>query len=122
MKNSGQQPWVSPLKKIPSVLVPIVRAQENHYGQILNPTRWWGRFPFLFWLIAFFVGFLERKKSAISPTTRALVMTRVSQQCECDFCIDANSLSLSANLAKRPLQNLLRWWHFKICLRDLILL
>lgn len=100
-------------------------------------------------------------------------MTRVSQQCECDFCIDANSLrlaqrsgsldkvmsvyhwqeadcfddqeraalayadgmtatppsidealnlSLSAILAKRPLQNLLRWWHFKICLRDLILL
>jgi alkylhydroperoxidase family enzyme len=95
VKNSGQQPWVSPLKKIPSVLVPIVRAQEKHYGQILNPTRWWGRFPFLFWLIAFFVGFLERKKSAISPTMRALVMTRVSQQCECDFCIDANSLRLA---------------------------
>ncbi|MDN6652235.1 MAG: carboxymuconolactone decarboxylase family protein, partial [Enterobacterales bacterium] len=47
MKNNDNQPWISPLKKIPTVLTPIVRAQEKHYGQILNPTRWWGRFPFL---------------------------------------------------------------------------
>jgi len=95
VKNNDNQPWISPLKKIPTVLTPIVRAQEKHYGQILNPTRWWGRFPFLFWLVAFFVGFLERRGSGVTPTVRALVMTRVSQQCDCAFCIDANSLRLA---------------------------
>lgn len=62
MKNNDNQPWISPLKKIPTVLTPIVRAQEKHYGQILNPTRWWGRFPFLFWLVAFFRWFFGKKR------------------------------------------------------------
>lgn len=69
--------------------------QQKHFGSVLNPTRWWGRFPFLFWLVALFVGFLERRRAKIDPVVRSLVMTRVSQQCCCEFCIDANSLRLA---------------------------
>jgi alkylhydroperoxidase family enzyme len=69
--------------------------QKKHFGSVLNPTRWWGRFPYLFWLVALFVGFLERRRSGIDPIVRSLVMTRVSQQCCCEFCIDANSLRLA---------------------------
>ena len=93
IKNSS--PWVAPLKKLPSSLRPIISMQEKHFGAVLNPTRWWGRFPYLFWLVALFVGFLERRRSGINPVVRSLVMTRVSQQCCCEFCIDANSLRLA---------------------------
>ena len=93
IKNSS--PWVTPLKKLPASLRPIISMQEKHFGAVLNPTRWWGRFPYLFWLVALFVGFLERRRSGIDPVVRSLVMTRVSQQCCCEFCIDANSLRLA---------------------------
>jgi alkylhydroperoxidase family enzyme len=90
-----RQPWVPPLGKIPTSLAPIVKMQKKHYGEVLNPTRWWGRMPRLFWLVALFVGWLERKKARLSPELRAMLMTRVSQQCHCAFCIDANSLRLA---------------------------
>ena len=93
MKN--QQSWIPPLSNIPSSLAPIVMMQKKHYGEILHPTRWWGRMPRLFWLVALFVGWLERKKARLTPELRALLMTRVSQQCHCAFCIDANSLRLA---------------------------
>jgi Uncharacterized conserved protein len=91
----NHQPWVPPLSHIPSSLTPIVTMQKKHYGDVLYPTRWWGRMPRLFWLVALFVGWLERKKALLDPTLRALLMTRVSQQCHCAFCIDANSLRLA---------------------------
>lgn len=87
--------WVPPLARLPRALAPIARMQKKHYGQILNPTRWWGRMPRLFWLVALFVGWLERKNGIIDPALRALLMTRVSQRCSCAFCIDANSLRLA---------------------------
>ena len=93
MKN--QQPWVQPLEKLPLSLKPIVAMQQKHYGAVLNPTRWWGRMPRLFWLVALFVGYIERKNARLEPTLRALLMTRVSQQCDCAFCVDANSLRLA---------------------------
>lgn len=89
------QPWVSPLTHIPSSLKPLVATQKKHYGDVLHPTRWWGRMPFLFWLVALFVGFLERKRARLTPVMRALLMTRVSQVCHCAFCVDANSLRLA---------------------------
>lgn len=92
MKN--QQPWVLPLSQLPLSLKPLVAMQQKHYGSVLNPTRWWGRMPRLFWLVALFVGYLERRKARLEPTLRALLLTRVSQQCDCAFCIDANSLRL----------------------------
>lgn len=93
MKN--HQSWVPPLSQIPTSLSPIVMMQKKHYGEVLYPTRWWGRMPRLFWLVALFVGWLERKKGRLAPELRALLMTRVSQQCHCAFCIDANTLRLA---------------------------
>ncbi|KFC09433.1 putative carboxymuconolactone decarboxylase [Trabulsiella guamensis ATCC 49490] len=93
MKNDS--PWVAPLQQLPVSLKPIAAMQQKHYGAVLNPTRWWGRMPRLFWLVALFVGFLERRRSPLVPELRALLMTRISQVCHCDFCIDANSLRLA---------------------------
>ncbi|HKN02780.1 MAG TPA: carboxymuconolactone decarboxylase family protein [Buttiauxella sp.] len=95
MTTKNSTPWVPPLDALPASLRPIVAMQKKHFGSVLNPTRWWGRFPYLFWLVALFVGFLERRRSGIDPVMRSLVMTRVSQQCCCEFCIDANSLRLA---------------------------
>lgn len=92
---SQDNPWVAPLKAIPLVLRPLTALQQRHFGQVLNPTRWWGRMPFLFWLVALFVGYLERRSSRLAPLTRAMVMTRVSQRCHCAFCIDANGLKVA---------------------------
>ena len=87
--------WVAPIESLPASLKPIAVMQKKHFGAVLNPTRWWGRMPFLFWLVALFVGFLERKKARLTPVMRALLMTRVSQVCHCAFCVDANSLRLA---------------------------
>ncbi|QIX98220.1 carboxymuconolactone decarboxylase family protein [Cedecea sp. FDAARGOS_727] len=95
MMESKRAAWIAPLKVLPKILRPIVAMQEKHFGAPLNPTRWWGRLPYLFWLVALFVGFLERRRAKLDPVTRSLVMTRVSQQCSCEFCIDANSLRLA---------------------------
>lgn len=93
MKN--RTPWVPALTRLPRSLTPIIHLQKKHYGDVLYPTRWWGRMPRLFWLVALFVGWLERKNGQLDPVLRALLMTRVSQQCRCEFCIDANSLRLA---------------------------
>lgn len=110
MKNP--QSWVPPLSKIPASLVPITRMQIKHYGDVLYPTRWWGRMPRLFWLVALFVGWLERKKARLSPELRAMLMTRVSQQCHCAFCIDANTLRLAQRCdALEKVQAVAQWQH-----------
>ncbi|MBM3070772.1 carboxymuconolactone decarboxylase family protein [Enterobacter sp. RHBSTW-00994] len=87
--------WVAPVKHLPVSVKPIAAMQQKHFGAVLNPTRWWGRMPRLFWLVALFVGFLERRAARVSPELRSLLMTRVSQLCHCAFCIDANSLRLA---------------------------
>jgi len=87
--------WVTPIESVPASLKPIAAMQQKRFGAVLNPTHWWGRMPRLFWLVALFVGFLERRKARLSPVLRSLLMTRVSQLCHCAFCIDANSLRLA---------------------------
>ena len=87
--------WVAPIESLPASLKPIAVMQKKHFGAVLNPTRWWGRMPRLFWLVALFVGFLERRRARLTPVLRSLLMTRVSQLCHCAFCIDANSLRLA---------------------------
>ncbi|MGK3196237.1 carboxymuconolactone decarboxylase family protein [Enterobacter ludwigii] len=87
--------WVDPIATLPVSIKPIAAMQKKHFGAVLNPTRWWGRMPRLFWLVALFVGFLERRHARLSPVLRSLLMTRVSQLCHCAFCIDANSLRLA---------------------------
>lgn len=87
--------WVQPVESLPVSVKPIAAMQKKHFGAVLNPIRWWGRMPRLFWLVALFVGFLERRQARLSPVLRSLLMTRVSQLCHCAFCIDANSLRLA---------------------------
>lgn len=107
--------WVQPLTSLPLSLKPIAAMQQKHYGAVLNPTRWWGRMPRLFWLVALFVGYLERKKARLDPGLRALLMTRVSQQCECAFCIDANSLRLAQRSgAMAKVQEVAQWRDFAL--------
>jgi len=102
--------WVQPVKSLPASLKPIAVMQKKHFGVVLNPTRWWGRMPRLFWLVALFVGFLERKKARLNPALRALLMTRISQLCHCAFCIDANSLRLAERCdARDKVQAVSEW-------------
>ena len=93
MKESST--WVEPIPTLPASVKPIAAMQRNHFDAVLTPTRWWGRMPRLFWLVALFVGFLERRNARLTPQLRSLLMTRVSQLCHCAFCIDANSLRLA---------------------------
>ncbi|QMR77859.1 carboxymuconolactone decarboxylase family protein [Enterobacter sp. RHBSTW-00175] len=103
--------WVAPLKNLPVSLKPIAAMQKKHYGAVLNPTRWWGRMPRLFWLVALFVGFLERRDARLNPVLRSLLMTRVSQICHCDFCIDANSLRLAERCGAMDKVQAVSHWH-----------
>ncbi len=103
--------WVSPINNIPASLKPIAAVQKKHFGAVLNPTRWWGRMPRLFWLVALFVGFLERRSARLSPVLRSLLMTRVSQLCHCAFCIDANSLRLAERAGALDKVQAVSDWH-----------
>lgn len=87
--------WLKPLSRLPLSLRPLAAMQRRHFGQVLNPLRYWGRLPFLFWLVALFYGYLERRRTRLPPELSALLMTRISQLCQCEFCIDANSLRLA---------------------------
>ncbi|HCS3331228.1 TPA: carboxymuconolactone decarboxylase family protein, partial [Shigella flexneri] len=49
-----------PLSKIPFILRPQAWLHRRHYGEVLSPIRWWGRIPFIFYLVSMFVGWLER--------------------------------------------------------------
>lgn len=48
-----------PLSKIPFILRPQTWLHRRHYGEVLSPIRWWGRIPFIFYLVSMFVGWLE---------------------------------------------------------------
>lgn len=74
---------------------PLLWLQKRHFGNILNPAKLWGRKPVLFWLVALFFGYLDRKKSPINAVMRSLVCVRVSQLNNCAFCVDANGMKLA---------------------------
>ncbi|MCH9689177.1 MAG: carboxymuconolactone decarboxylase family protein [Gammaproteobacteria bacterium] len=91
-------------------LKPFFWNQKRKYGQHLEPAKVWAMVPTLFILVASVYGFLDRKKSPISPALRSLISVRVSQINGCEFCVDLNS----ANLMKRThseekIQHLLEW-------------
>jgi AhpD family alkylhydroperoxidase len=85
-----------PAKQHYSLLIkPLLWLQKRHYGNVLNPALLWGRRPTLFWLVAGFFGYLDRKSSPVTPVTRSLVCVRVSQLNDCEFCVDANGMKLA---------------------------
>lgn len=53
-----------PLSKIPFILRPQAWLHRRHYGEVLSPIRWWGRIPFIFYLVSMFVGWLWRNIAA----------------------------------------------------------
>ncbi len=46
-----------PLSKIPFILRPQAWLHRRHYGEVLSPIRWWGRIPFIFYLVSMFCPF-----------------------------------------------------------------
>ena len=84
-----------PLSKIPFILRPQAWLHRRHYGEVLSPIRWWGRIPFIFYLVSMFVGWLERKRSPLDPVGRSLVSARIAQMCLCEFCVDITSMKVA---------------------------
>lgn len=84
-----------PLSKIPFILRPQAWLHRRHYGEVLSPIRWWGRIPFIFYLVSMFVGWLERKRSPLDPVVRSLVSARIAQMCLCEFCVDITSMKVA---------------------------
>jgi AhpD family alkylhydroperoxidase len=64
--------------------------QRRRYGAILEPARLWGRSPYVFATLAMLFGALDRRRSPLPSTLRALVTVRVSQINWCAFCVDIN--------------------------------
>lgn len=84
-----------PLERVPFLLKPMVWLHKRHYGEVLSPIYWWGRIPFVFYLVSMFVGYLERKSSQLDPVVRSLVSARVAQLCSCAFCVDITNMKLA---------------------------
>ena len=81
--------------------------QKRRYGQILEPTRLWGRSPKVFASLALLFGAFDRKSSPVESSLRALVCVRVSQINWCKFCIDLNSsLVLRRGIDQEKLESL----------------
>ena len=96
-----------------SILIkPLLWLQQRHYGKVLNPALLWGRKPTLFWLVAGFFGFLDRKRSPLTPVLRSLVCVRVSQLNDCAFCVDANGMKLAERCdSEEKIKALANWQH-----------
>ncbi|MGL5757292.1 carboxymuconolactone decarboxylase family protein [Plesiomonas sp.] len=93
---------------------PLLWLQKKHYGEVLNPAMLWGRKPFLFWLVAGFFGYLDRKHSPITAELRSLVCVRVSQLNNCVFCVDANGLKLAQRCGSTEKIKALAYWQQSI--------
>lgn len=102
-----------PAKKNYSILIkPLLWLQQRHYGNVLNPAKLWGRRPTLFWLVAGFFGYLDRKSSPVTPVIRSLVCVRVSQLNDCAFCVDANGMKLAERCdSVDKIKALANWQH-----------
>ncbi|UTM58659.1 carboxymuconolactone decarboxylase family protein [Photobacterium sp. CCB-ST2H9] len=100
-----------PAKKRYSILIrPLLWLQKRHFGQPLNPALLWGRRPVLFYLVASFFGYLDRKRSPLSDVMRSLVCVRVSQLNDCAFCVDANGMRLAQRCQSvEKIQALTQW-------------
>ena len=101
-----------PLKSIPLILRPQAWLHRRHYGEVLSPIRWWGRIPFVFYLVSMFVGYLERKRSPLDPVLRSLVSARIAQMCLCEFCVDITNMKLAERTGSvDKLQAVADWRH-----------
>jgi len=79
------------LNNYPWYLRLLLYLQKKKYGSMLEPVLIWGRTPKVFLAFLIMQKALNRKKSQLDPTLRALITTLVSQINQCAFCIDMNS-------------------------------
>ena len=98
------------LTDAPWYLKPFFWAQRKKYGQVLMPSLVWAKMPKLFMAIAFFYGYIDRKRSPLTPALRTLVTLRVSQINWCEFCVDINSMLLIKRTGtEQKWENLPNW-------------
>lgn len=69
----------------------LLHRQQKKYGCAFEPTLLWARVPRAFLGFLWMNSSLQRKKSPLDPTLRALITVKVSQINACSFCIDMNS-------------------------------
>ena len=102
-----------PAKKQYSFFIkPLLWLQKRNFGNVLNPALLWGRRPALFWLVAGFFGYLDRKSSPVTAVVRSLVCVRVSQLNDCAFCVDANGMRLAERCdSVEKIKALANWQH-----------
>ncbi|QUJ68715.1 carboxymuconolactone decarboxylase family protein [Photobacterium sp. GJ3] len=101
---------VPPKNRYSMLIRPLLWLQKRHFGQPLNPALLWGRRPVLFYLVASFFGYLDRKGSPLSAVMRSLVCVRVSQLNNCAFCVDANGMRLAERChSVEKIQALAEW-------------
>ena len=103
---------ISAKRRYSLLIKPLLWLQQRHYGKVLNPALLWGRKPTLFWLVAGFFGYLDRKHSPLTPVLRSLVCVRVSQLNDCAFCVDANGMKLAERCdSEEKIKALANWQH-----------
>lgn len=98
------------LKDYPWYIKPFFWAQKRKYGQILDSSRVWARSPRLFFGLSVLFGAIDRRHSPIDPALRYLVIVRVSQLNNCDFCIDLNSYVLIMRHVSQEKINAIPTW------------
>ncbi|PSW21314.1 carboxymuconolactone decarboxylase family protein [Photobacterium sanctipauli] len=106
---------ISSKEKYSITIRPLLWLQRRHFGKVLNPALLWGRKPPLFWLVASFFGYLDRRSSPLSPVMRSLVCVRVSQLNDCAFCVDANGMKLAERCdSEDKIKALANWQHSEL--------
>ena len=104
-QSSVRSPGCGPVRREPFLRTPadrrfpwyvrlLFRNQRRRYGEILEPSRLWGRSPRILAALSFLYGAIDRRSSPLDPALRSLVTVRVSQINWCAYCIDINSATV----------------------------
>jgi uncharacterized peroxidase-related enzyme len=66
----------------------IFWAQKKKYGEILLPSKLWGRSPKVLYGLQALYRAIDRKGSPLEPTLRSLIGVQISRINHCAFCVD----------------------------------
>lgn len=88
---------------------PLLALQARRHGRPLEPTQLWATQPRL--LAPFLLMFRSLHRRSVLPASlRWLVAARVSQLCDCPFCVDMNAAqALAATASQAKLDALAGW-------------
>jgi AhpD family alkylhydroperoxidase len=95
--------------RTPWLTRPLLALQARRHGRALEPTQLWATRPRL--LAPFLLMFRSlHRRSTLPATLRWLVAARVSQLCQCAFCVDMNAAqALEASTSRAKLDALADW-------------